>query len=393
MRLFNDNIGYYFLLLIIYFIVSIFQASEEGGGGIGGRIVAVLFILFCFKHLLSKNKKISSLCKILCIFSFYCCIRDSILYFQDPIAASYSIRSLFLLLFWILGFAFLLKCPFYEEHFFRLSRILLVITIFYLCHAIFLQHTRIIREEELTSAIGTAGSAYMLVPIIFLCFRGKMKIFLVLFCFVICALSQKRQALLGFSIIFIFIAPDFFRMYFKKFKIGIWILLGIIVIAGGSVFNVLFGGIVSRQEALSNADRAMDNGREILRTAALNGFQKESIFSQIFGSGCGSGGRFIKDFIGTYLEPHNSYIDIMCAYGMIGLLLYCLIFLGVFRIYRKYKFSSVVFRLSVGTMIAWTISTFFTHPGNVWLIFFCLYFGFIYNYNGNQKEIDELILN
>lgn len=393
---FDKKGSYFFGFLMIYFLICIFMATGRGGGGLLNQISAVSFIAYCFFYITKSYGNKTYLLKTLMTMITIIVSRDIVYCFQDPTMVPLYVRGLFLMLFWMIGFVFSLRCfhLIQQSDVEDLSKILIIETLLYLCYAVYLQQSRIAEEDDLMGAISTAGSAYMLIPLILICFRGRVKLILLMLCMVLCAFSQKRKAMIGFVLVLIFILPDLIKVFYRQYKLGSIILICILAIFGSNIFFKIFGGLLRRQEAMVDSDRVLDNGREMLREAALKGFENAPIYDQLFGGGCGAGGRYIKQYIGHYLAPHNAFVDVLCSYGIIGVILYSSIFISIFKMLNRYRGNAIVYRLSLGVLLAWCFTSFFTHPGVVWNIFFCIYFGYIFTFYPDKetKEIDNIIL-
>ena len=138
-------------------------------------------------------------------------------------------------------------------------------------------------------------------------------------------LSGSRTALISFFIIFLVINGYFFKSKLKKILNVSIALLAIFIISSGSVIPRLLN-------ALSSESDYNTLSRFSLWEQSINGF----LMSPIIGIGWGNYGFFSPQSYssGIFTHAHNSFLQILCEGGIIGLLAF--LFLGIQIIRRLY---------------------------------------------------------
>lgn len=91
---------------------------------------------------------------------------------------------------------------------------------------------------------------------------------------------------------------------------------------------------------LTSIDSYEDNIRLIIWKEALKGFNA----NPLFGSGLGSASYYAV--IATNYQSHNNYLDILCDFGIVGLLLFLSIIILLLRVPKKYKLYMVSYMIS-----------------------------------------------
>lgn len=387
----SNQVCFFFLLMIGYILISIATATNVGGGGGLNQLISGVIILFTGICLIKDDRLCTmpvykaSICLLLFII-----IRQTVFLGCDSTLALASIRSMFTVLFWLVPLAFSIKC--FNRTDVKSAtyaiQLLVVITVLYLVYSLYIQRTYM-TAEDLLGAVNTAGSAYMLIPLIWLVFKGKSRIVLYLICFLICTFSLKRQGVLGFALMSIFILYDVYRAYFRSFKFLGFLLLIIVAFYGVEIFNELFGGIIERQAHFEEVGRAVDSGRSLLRTYAMEGFVKADVMQQFFGGGAGTAARYIELRLGFYNAPHCGFIEILCDYGVLGFLLFVNLFYSIFKYARSFSRSSITWKLLFGILSTWVFSNLISHAGRVWAIYYAIAIGYVYTYFDFYRILDD----
>lgn len=376
----------FYILLYLYIVVSIINSAATVGGGFLSQVSGILIVMNCVLQVLFGKQKIPvlhvKLYNITKFFALYVCARIFFLFFQDSHMALLYIRNSVTMLFWVISLLFCIKyfSKASDKSLAIMNKILIVVGLAYFFYALFLQRNYFMAEDVI-GASNAATSAYMLLPIIFLFSKRKMKILFYIICLLICAWSQKRQSLLGFGIISLFLIIDLIKTYFHAFKIMGIIYLIVALFCGTVIFNYLFSGVIERHEYLESKE-SVDNGREELRQLAIIGFKEASTVDKIFGGGPGTGGRYIESKTGMYIYPHCGYIEIMCDYGIIGFILYIFFFWRLFITAINYPRKTLSRKLLLAICVSWAFVSFYSHAGGIWFIFYSIAIGIIVNFDG-----------
>lgn len=389
-------VSIFFFLLCTYLAVSIFFESAEGqGGGLVNQMLAGMVILYSGIKVFFTRKPINAKGKgaynVLFLFLLYLLIRLAVMVFTDFKLALSSVRNEITILFWVMCFLFCLQ----EFHYADLkaiskwTRVLIFISFVLYFYSIFIRRSYLESIDKI-GADNTAGSAYMLVPLVLLVLKGKMKYVGYVLCLIICAFSQKRQALLGFGLISIFMLVDLGKAYFKTFRMtGIFYLLLAIALSG-TIFTGLFSGIVERQQYLEDKGDS-DSGRTMIWELAISGYAEAPLSDQLFGGGPGAGGRYVQERTGGwFVMPHNGYIEVLCDYGLIGLLLYIVFFISLLKLAFKFPRGSLFRKILLGVCLAWIMSNAVSHAGGIWIVFLCIAVGIMLNVENEHKKFIQL---
>ena len=382
----NSPISYYFYLLLVYIIITIFNTKETSGGGLISQLVAGVIIVYCLINLLFGKHEVSSLgkplYKILSLFLVFIIIRVVIFFLTDFNLAIKSVRFSSTIIFWVASFLFFIKKNSQIDQYSFSYFVKLLIPLLFICYlySIYLGNTYFSSINKI-GAVNAAGSAYTLVPLIILILKGKTKFFGYFICLIICAWSQKRQCLLGFALVSLFLIKDLYLAYFKTFKFSGIIILLFVFIFSSTIFTTIFSGILERQQYLEEHFESSDSGREELRDYALTGFLDAPLSDIVWGGGPGTGGRYIESKLGFFNMPHCGFIEILCDYGLVGFILYFLFFIQIIKLSFKFPRNSISRRLLLGILFAWLMVNIFSHAGNVWITLFCISISCIICYN------------
>ena len=384
----------FYVILILYLLVCIYFADAEKGGGLINQISAGLLIVLCTLRAFFFRKEINPkgrfVYRVILVFYIYLLVRLLFMLMDDPQLALSSVRDEITIIFWASGLLFCVQ-EFYNEPLHKINNLSIIIVV--LSFIVFINNIVIERNYfnsiEKIGAVNDAGSAYMLVPLIALVMKGKMKFFWYLLCLVICAWSQKRQALLGFATISIFILFDLIKYYFKNFKFTGIILILIVILFSGVIVNGVFSGIMERQQYLNERDDS-DSGRYFIWKSALEGFSEAPTINKVFGGGPGAGGRYVEERSGGwFVMPHNAFIEVMCDYGLIGLTIFLLFFFLLVKMAFNFPRESIQRKLLYCIIITWLVTNMVSHAGRIWLIYFSIAIGIILNSEADSEKVSH----
>ena len=232
--------------------------------------------------------------------------------------------------------------------------------------------------------INTAASVYMIVPLIMMAFKGRLRFFLFLFCAFICIYSAKRQAVVGLVIVSLFSLRILYQAYVHKRRFILIILFFIAVYISSSYIERMFYDIIHRQERLVEREDE-DSGRFALWTVAMSGFQNSDNVKQWFGGGPGTGRKYIGEFYPIARAPHNGYIQVLCDYGYVGLMLYALFFLVLlWYVFKIRGVNNKLIYLSI--CFSWIFANSISHPGSLRFIFLAIGVGYVFYLQNHEKN-------
>lgn len=400
--IFNDirkgnRVTTFFFLLSLYYIINLLTSPITSGmsGGleaehnIFNQLTAGIFVLFVLYYaIVTKANHSYSLTKVLAVFLFYITLRTYMGFAIDHSRHTiFSFSSIFNMCFWAGGLVFGLKCfrlaP--QETLKRMIQMVLIVYLVFVTYRLFTQKALLMRLG-ISMGINMAASVYMIIPLVFLVFKGKLRLFLLLLCAFICAYSAKRQAVLGLAIVLFFTSKIVYQLYFQKKKFLAFIVVLPLLYFGSDYISKAFEDLTSRQELLAEREDE-DSGRLQLWAVAMSGFQNADNATQWFGGGPGTGRKYIGAFFPIARAPHNGFIQVLCDYGYIGLIFYGLFFLIlVFYVLKVRDIDNKLLYLAI--TFSWLFANTISHPGNLTMVFLAIGVSYIFYLQNHEKNRD-----
>jgi O-antigen ligase len=398
--IFNDirkgnRVTTFFFLLSLYYIINLLTSPITSGmsGGleaehnIFNQLTAGIFVLFVLYYaIVTKANHSYSLTKVLAVFLFYITLRTYMGFAIDNSRHTiFSFSSIFNMCFWAGSLIFGLKCfrliP--SELLKRMVKMVLTAYLIYVTYRLFTQKALLMRLG-ISMGINMAASVYMIIPLIFLVFKGKLRTFLLLLCCFICLYSAKRQAVAGLAIVLIFSLKTIYQLYFQKRKFLAFIIVVPLILVSSNFVMRISKDLLSRQELLEEREDT-DSGRLQLWAVAMSGFQNSDNMTQWFGGGPGTGRRYIGAFFPIARAPHNGFIQVLCDYGFIGLILYGLFFVLLLGYVLKVRGVDNKFHY-LSICVSWIFANTISHPGNLAFVFLAIGVGYIFYMQDYEKS-------
>ena len=398
--IFNDvrkgnRVTTFFFLLSAYYIINLLTSPITSGmsGGleaehnIFNQLTAGVFVIFVLYYaVVTKANHSYSLIRVIAIFLFYITFRTYMGFATDNSRHTiFSFSSIFNMCFWAGSLIFGLKCfrlvP--PELLRRMVKMVLIAYLIYVTYRLFTQKALLMRLG-ISMGINMAASVYMIIPLVFLVFKGKLRTFLLLLCCFICLYSAKRQAVAGLAIVLFFSLKSIYQLYFQKRKLLAFIVIIPLLLVSSDIVMSAAKDLLSRQELLEERDDT-DSGRLQLWAVAMSGFQNSDNATQWFGGGPGTGRKYIGAFFPIARAPHNGFIQVLCDYGYIGLIFYGLFF--IFLLGYVLKVRGVDNKLHYLSICAsWVFANAISHPGNLALVFLAIGVGYIFYLQDYEKS-------
>ncbi len=387
----NRTLIIFILLLIAYYVVN-FLTSEEISG-MSGRIqakhniynqlmIGVIILYMAFNVFFKKIVLRTPTDKLALFFLLWVVLREVFVLVVDDRLVISNLNPFFSVVFWLLGFVFCIDA-------FRgvdekiIKKYLTCLIFFYLLFVTYRSITQkaILRDAEILGGINVAGSIYMIVPLIMLTVKNKWKVILFGYCVMIAIYSAKREAVAGMAIVSFFMFYDFIKEFFRKNKTRNFFLLFLLLIGlyfGKGFLENLSQDFRARSEYFDETGADIDSGREILREAAMVGFDNAPISQRFFGGGAGQAKRYIIETIENPRFPHNGLIELTCDYGYIGGFFFVTFFFSIFIMSRKISDRKDKF-ICYSILGSWCLSFYVYHAANLILIYFAIAIGYLYN--------------
>ncbi len=383
---FGNRVSLFFALLAVYYILNLFTSDINSGmsGGLEAehnvvnQLMASLLVVFVLYHDINTPTRWSyTLIAVVFTFFIYLCLRN---YFGFINIAGNRGLTYFTGLskhaYWAGSLIFCLKCFRFSkpEDLKRLIQMIIWVYLVFATYRLFTQKA-IVSGLGISAGINSVGQTYMLAPLVLMVFKGKWKIILLLYMTFICVYSAKRQAAAGMAIVIFFSMSHLYKAYFKNNKFIAYLLLAVTLYFGSGYIYRAFEDLVSRQEKVEMNDN-MDSGRSDLWKAALDGFERSDNTSKWFGGGSGTGRKYIGEYFPVARAPHNGFVEILCDYGYVGIILYLGFFIVLFGYTLKYDNNDYkLIHLSICS--AWAFHNMVSHPGNMRLIFLAIGIGYL----------------
>lgn len=396
MRKKNNKLIVFVFLLIVYYIVNIITSTANSGmsGGlqashnIFNQISIGVIVVYMLYKLVFKYVGFNTISEVfILLLIFYIALRELFIIWGNYRLFLSNQSSFFLVLFWGIGFLFCMEC--YRTVDKRVvDKYLILLILVYLFYVTYRTITQkiLLKDAEIIAGINVAGSIYMIVPLILLTIKGKWRIILFLFCWGISVFSAKRQAVAGMAIVSLFSFIDLLSVFIYKNRIKGLLVLFIAI----TVFYIYQEPIISiandlleRNEYIEESGISIDSGRESLRNGAITGFLNADLFNQLFGGGTGQGLRYNAQIIFNPRAPHNGFIEILCDYGIIALLLYASFVLSL--LYYSNKIKEKRYRyISYSIVAAFVFCNLISHATNLNYIYLFISYGYVYS-----KSLEE----
>jgi len=181
------------------------------------------------------------------------------------------------------------------------------------------------------------NKAYMILfctPIIFLFFPNTKALFYYSLIITGSLIASKRGAFLG--VIFTFIIFIYSLKQFN-FKSKFIILFGLPILL--AVMYNYFADSIFIFERFSKLENDGGSGRDIMALSIWEGWQKEDLFNQIFGSGWMSVLEYVKSALKMKkgLSAHNDWLQFLYDLGLVGVILLLSMFVALYKQIRSYK--------------------------------------------------------
>lgn len=398
MDLVNSNrVTGFFLLLAAYYIVNLLTSPLNLGmsGGLeaehnifnqvfaGGMVIYVLFF-----SLTTHSKHTSSLVSVVALFLLYVILDTYLRYAFDISRHRLTFfTDIFYLCYWGGGIIFCMKCFKYISlsSLNRMIQMLVLVCLVFFTIRLFTQKA-ILAQHGILAGINAVAHAFMLIPLILLVFTGRSRVLLFLFCAFICIYSAKRQSAIGIAIMAVFSLKAILQSYFHKYKFVAFVLLIVFIFVGSKYIDLAFYDLNSRQEQMGAEDDSnIDSGRYQLWNTAINGFHNADDKTKWFGGGPGTAKNYIGSFFPIARAPHNGFIQILCDYGAVGLVFYCLFFIVLLGYVVKVKgLDNKLIYLSI--VLSWIFVNVISHPGSLGFIFLAIGIGYIFYVQGYETN-------
>lgn len=220
--------------------------------------------------------------------------------------------------------------------------------------------------RSLNSQVGLFASnqvfyVSLLLPCLFLLKKRWMKYVAMLIVVVCASISFKRSTLL------VTLLTLFFSLIFEfkgKGKLFTRVLL-MALLVGGSFWLFSFindqtsGYFIERINSINDTGGA---GRLDIYKSVLNHFSNQSSFDKLFGSGYNTVIRngWVRDD-GVLVSSHNDFLEILCDYGIVGLVIYIVFIIRLVLNTISIRFNKELFQSNVILLVVFFVMSAVSH--------------------------------
>ena len=205
----------------------------------------------------------------------------------------------------------------------------------------------------------SGGAIYFLVPLLFTIFSKRTATYLWLIGMGIAIMTAKRTPIVLLIVFGIFQL----RSMIKSLKTKDYAIIISIIFIAGSLFLVQYLDMLIERNA-NDAERggSYGSGREIFYALVLDGWIESNISEQFWGHGFGSVQKLLLEKYGMAISSHNGFLDCIYVYGLLGLIIYFLIFIVLIKRYVVVKRYVPQYKnIYLGFVIMWIIQNLIIH--------------------------------
>lgn len=240
-----------------------------------------------------------------------------------------------------------------------------------------------------TALISTAYYALFLIPFALMIKRKWLMWILICIIFLTIVLSSKRGgfiSFLGSLIVYAFFTiKNVNRTTGSRMKYLIaFVIIGLI---GFQVFNnFITTNDIHLLDRLANMQEDGGSGRDEVYAYTWDLLTKSDILSLIFGHGFNT----VIQYSSLGLSAHTDFLETPFDYGIIGMIVYIIFYLRLFKYYRilkwyKPNYAPIFLATLFITLVISTFAHLIIYPTH--FLFFCMYWGFV------MGECDRAIIN
>lgn len=366
------KLKYFFWILYAYLISCIIFPSNENYGSTSDyglnrlipQILSFLLIIIsstCLKKILFTKKMVL---KSFYLFAIYTFLSYLFFLFGGNSFSLYFLADTLKIFIWIFPIYYLYNI-FLNIDDYVIEKYLkkyCVIFIAYLIISIFQEYSfrstgtiEIMTEEQ---GVYAGGAIYFLVPLIFISFSRRLSTYLFFLAFAIAILTAKRTPIILLSVFAVFQLRSMLFSLKKKD----YIILSIIICLTVSLLLTSYWDMMMNRN-ISDMERGgtYGSGREIFYAIVIQGWLDGNILEKIFGHGYGSVHLLLLEKYGMAISSHNGFLDAIYVYGLLGLLLYLLIFVFLIRKLEYIKKYTKYYKVYVGFIVMWFVQNLIIH--------------------------------
>lgn len=199
----------------------------------------------------------------------------------------------------------------------------------------------------------SAYSVLSLMPFVFMIKRKYISLIVLFVLYVIVLSAMKRGAIIIATACVCLYLVYFFKNNKKRIKL--WSVVLIIIVIG-FLYRYLYYFYVNNpflQYRIQATIEGSSSGRDIIMTNLLTKFFDGNLLNQLFGFG------FYKSIEIAGNAAHNDWLEILISFGLIGVILYLLIFFQMFQTLKTVKDISLKYMM-ISCICIWFLKSIFS---------------------------------
>lgn len=220
----------------------------------------------------------------------------------------------------------------------------------------------------------------LLMPLLFLIEKRGLKYTLFVLGFAAALISYKRSAIIfSFVLLILLVYTDFIKSASSRNGVlsgilGVMLFGGIILYSYDKIDSMTDGYISERFE---QAEEDGGSGRIVIYESAINQYMSLPLSNMLVGIGFDGVRNHFNINEGNDEEhnasAHNDFLEMLCDFGIVGLLLYSVVIINLLRMTKKCKRASkTLYVANVAGLVVFFIMSMVSH-----LFLYGTYFGYL----------------
>lgn len=237
-------------------------------------------------------------------------------------------------------------------------------------------------QEDFTNNIGYSFVA--LIPALFFFDKRKLLQFAILIYIAVYVLmSMKRGAITIGSITLLWFIYRTFKTSSRRTKIWVTLLLCVAAIILWQQVSELYNSNDYFQNRLEQTEDGDSSGRDIIYNELWSHYTDKTSLSE-FLLGMGANGTLNV----TFNYAHNDWLEIATNQGLLGLIIFAIFWIALFKDWRKAKGSPLIYSMLGAIFIICFSKTFFSMSYNSMAFYMCMCLGYCLAQQSSETDIE-----
>lgn len=237
-------------------------------------------------------------------------------------------------------------------------------------------------QEDFTNNVGYSFVA--LIPALFFFDKRKLLQFAILIYIAVYVLmSMKRGAIMVGSITLLWFIYRTFKTSSRRTKIWVTLLLCVAAIILWQQVSELYNSNDFFRDRLEKTEDGDSSGRDIIYNELWSHYTDKTSLSE-FLFGMGANGTLNV----TFNYAHNDWLEIATNQGLLGLIIFAIFWIALFKDWRKAKGSPLIYSMLGAIFIICFIKTFFSMSYNDMQFYMCMCLGYCLAQQSSETDIE-----